>query len=383
MKISLYWHNGRSLGHTAEVSKICHGIKRDIPNSTMVGLTGAYKGLDLLPTEVDIVKLPAFVNYDNPSGWNMTGRQGLDAQSLFKLRTEMAEVFIRHYQPDIFLINHLPYGAEQELKPALTGTRSGLRILTLRGVLFDREKTNREYFSGEPYKWIEEQFDAILVHIDPNVFNLEEHYNIPQALKNRIHYTGYLANKIEKTKLEARNELNIDKNERLVVASMGGGQGALQIWNSMIDALSKQKHMFDRAVIVTGPYLEADSEIELKKIALYHPWLEIKKYVPNMTTWMKASDLFIGAAGSNMLGEILSTGCNSITIPRQVREVEQLIHSSILADKGIVRVCSMEQLFDNRLGKIIDEALREPIINYNNVRLNGANRYADYLEKLR
>lgn len=47
-KVVMYWHNGRSLGHTAEVAKISKKIEEVYKDWPMVGLTGAYKGLDLL-----------------------------------------------------------------------------------------------------------------------------------------------------------------------------------------------------------------------------------------------------------------------------------------------------------------------------------------------
>lgn len=382
MRISMYWHNGRSLGHTAEVAKISHALVKDMPNATLVGLSGAYRGLDLLPESMDIVKLPAFVNYDKASGWDMSGRQGMDVKALFQLRSEMSKVLIRHYKPDIFLINHLPYGAENELAPALSNTKSGLRVLTLRGVLFDREKTTREYFSSKHTKWIHDNFDAIFVHVDPNVFMLEEYYDVPIELRDRIQYTGYLANKSSLTKNKAREQLNINSEERIIVASMGGGQGAFDIWKSVITALKTNEKSFDKAIVVTGPYLELNESIELNKLASEIPWLQVIKYVPNMTTWMTASDLFIGAAGSNMLGEILATGCNSIAIPRQVREAEQRIHSALLEQKGILRVCNLEDVLEGKLDKIVNDGLNEAIIPNNNLMLNGASRYADLLSKL-
>ncbi|GAA2194216.1 glycosyltransferase family protein [Streptomyces bangladeshensis] len=377
MRVVMYWHNGRSLGHTAESAKVAHGLADSGQEFHLSGLTGAYRGLDLLPSAMDVVKLPAFTNYDNVAGWATRGRAAMAAGPLFRMRAEMAEVFLRHYEPDVLLVNHLPKGAENELAPALTSTRGngGRRILTLRGVLFDADKTNREYFSEEGARWIDQHFDAIHVHTHPDVFRLEDHYAVPGYLKDRIRYTGYLVDEFRLSKEAARARLGVAHGERLIVAGMGGGQGAMPLWNALIDALTKQDTEFDRVRLVTGPYLEAGDAEALRERAASLPWLEITSYEPAMMVWMAAADLFVGAAGANMLSEILAVGCNSVVIPRQVRESEQRIHAQLLADRGLVRMCDLPEVLSGAVAPVLAEALREPLAPESGNLLGGARRY--------
>ena len=89
MKMAMYWHNGRSLGHTAENAKIANALVKDFENTFFAGLSGAFKGLDMLPSRVDMFKLPSFSNYDRKEGWNYMGNQGLPVGSLFKLRAKL------------------------------------------------------------------------------------------------------------------------------------------------------------------------------------------------------------------------------------------------------------------------------------------------------
>ncbi|MER6362684.1 glycosyltransferase [Kitasatospora sp. NPDC001527] len=381
MRIAMYWHNGRSLGHTAESAKVAHGLLGGGRPLSVTGLTGAYRGLDLLPAAMDVVKLPAFTNYDDPAGWQTSGRSGLAAGPLFRLRAELAEVYLRHYAPDVLLVNHLPKGAEDELVPALTATRGdgGRRVLTLRGVLFDAEKTDREYFGPDSAQWIDRHFDAIHVHTHPEVFRLEDHYRVPRRLRERIHYTGYLVDEFQAGRDTARAELGVEDAERLVVASMGGGQGAIGLWTALIDAFTALRPEFDRVRLVTGPYLEAADAAALRARAADLPWLEIVGYEPAMTTWMAAADLFVGAAGANMLSEVLAVGCNAVVIPRQLREPEQRIHAGLLADRGLVRACGLAEVLAGDAGPVLAEALREPLAPKAGHLLGGARRYPELL----
>jgi predicted glycosyltransferase len=381
LRIVMYWHNGRSLGHTAGTAKIAHALVRDLPALNLAGLTGAFRGLDLLPEQMDIVKLPAFVNYDRPSGWNTAGRQGLDHRTLFRVRAELCDIFLRHFQPDLLLVNHIPLGAEGELVPALSASRTGPRVLTLRGILFDREKTNREYFGPHVGRWIGEQFDAIWIYTDPNIFSLENAYDIPVHLRERIRYTGYLAAPLPFTRAEIRRKLGIGEDERWVVATMGGGQGALHIWHAIIEALARNRLLFDFAYFVTGPYLEIEDRAALTAATTSLSWLRIAAYDPDLTAWMAGADLVIGAAGSNILSEILANGCNAVVISRQIREPEQRMHSALLAKRRLVRACSLDEVQAGALPNVIAESFREPL-HPHGILLDGASRFPAFIHEL-
>jgi predicted glycosyltransferase len=382
MRVAMYWHNGRSLGHTAETAKVAHALAGGVPHLSLAGVTGAYRGLDLLPAAMDVFKLPSYADYDLAAGWHATARQGVTVERLFAMRTELIDVFLRHYAPHILLVNHLPYGAAQELAPALTRAPIGRRVLTLRGVLFDREKTNGEYFSPASTRWIDQHFDAIYVHTDPRVFRLEEYYTVPPVLRERIRYLGYLAEESGVDRTTARRELGLEPGERLIVASMGGGQGTLPIWLAIVAALDSLRDRFDRAVVVTGPYLEADDGADLRARVADLSWLELHSYVSGLPAWMSACDLFLGAAGSSTLGEILAARCNAVVIPRQVREPEQRIHAQILAGRNLVRLCDLPDLLSGRLAPVLAQALAEPLRPGPGVALNGARQYPRLLAEL-
>jgi predicted glycosyltransferase len=259
-------------------------------------------------------------------------------------------------------------------------TRDAQRtILSLRGVLFGPEKTHREYF-GEPMaQWILETFDAIHVHTDPRVFRLEDLYELPTELAARTRYTGYLAGPPSVSRVEARAAAGVAPSERLLVASMGGGQGALPIWSVILDSLAALTAPPDRAVLVTGPYLEPEEAAALASRTAALPWADVRVYVPNLPALMLASDVFLGAAGSNMLGEILATGCNAVIIPRQVREPEQRLHARRLADLGLVRMCDLHELSSRALTDLLVDAFANPLRSPSWVRLDGARRYPEFL----
>ncbi|MFI6849574.1 hypothetical protein OG535_04065 [Kitasatospora sp. NBC_00085] len=360
-RVALYWHNGRSLGHTSSTAKVAHYLLRSPEPYSIAGVTGAYRGLDLLPAEVDVVKIPSFANFDDPTGWNLRPRLAVPEDVLHRVRRDLITVFLDHYRPEVLLSDHIPRGAEDELVPALEAGYAEHAVLTLRGVLFDRAKTTREYFSPDQSPWILDHYCQFNVHTHREVFDLAEYYDVPKEVADRLHYTGYLAEPYPFSAAQSREALGIDPDARLVVAAMGGGQGAGGLWRALSAALQRRRGQFDRALLVPGPYLEPGDRLALGQLWAEDPGVEIRDYEPDLLPWLRACDLFIGAAGANMLGEVLATGANTLAIPRQLRESEQHIHSERLQGLGLLRKADRADVLAGALDDLVPRALADPL----------------------
>ncbi|MFG3517622.1 glycosyltransferase family protein [Streptomyces bobili] len=360
--IALYWHNGRSLGHTSRTAKVARYLLRSPEPFSVAGITGAYRGLDLLPPEVDVIKIPSFANFDDPDGWNLRPRLAMDTETLHQARADLITAFLRHYRPDVLMSDHIPRGTNDELVPTLEARYAQHAVLSLRGVLLDKDKTARKYFGqGGRGPWVLDHYCQFNVHTHPEVFDLADYYAIPPEAADRLHYTGYLAEPCTLPRDQARAQTGVAGDERLIVAAMGGGQGAGDLWRSLSAALQRRRHLFDRALLVTGPYLEPKDQQALRQLWENDPLVDIRAYEPDLLPWMRACDLFIGAAGSNMLGEVLATGANAIAIPRQVRESEQLVHSRRLHELGLLRKVDLPDALGGALHDTVALALTDPL----------------------
>ena len=381
-RIALYWHNGRSLGHTAESAVLAHALVPTISNLAIAGITGASKGLDMFPNSMDIVKLPSFRNYDTPTKTLMEPVLPITERELFRMREDLICTFMQNFRPQLFVINHLPLGTYDELVPAITRTPFTKKILTLRGILFSPERTNAEYFNPSMISWIDEHFTEIHIHTDPAIFRLEDHYSVHKCLSSKFVYTGYMAKPVNFDKTEARRMLNLDLNAKVIVVSMGGGQGAQDIWLRILEALIELQRQYDVAYLITGPYLEENAYFNIKEKISGRDKFILSKYEQQLITWMKACDVFIGAGGANMLGEVLANRINAVIIPRQLRESEQEIHANLLAKQKIIRKLNRLQLEQGLLNEILKEALNNPLDAEHQLLMNGAERSAELIKNL-
>ena len=359
-RIALYWHNGRSLGHTVRCATLGQALLDHLPGSIVVGITGASKGFELLPPEMDLLKIPSYLTYDDTGGVRATPILSLTKEEFQRIRENLIATFVRDFQPDALVVDFHPEGKSGELIPTVINSPNTKKVLGLRGILGGLAETNREFFNSRLAAFIQDYFSDIHVYMDERVFRLEEYYSIPASLSAMFKYTGYVTRPTIATRAEARDMLQLDPDARILVVSFGGGQGTEPIWQSILRSLYTLRKRFDYAYLSAGPYLEADAYERLHSQVTQHPNWKWTRLLNPLPAWIKASDFFIGSGGYNSLAEVIATGANALIIPRQLNEREQELHAARLANLNILRVASMETILNKDLSPLLETCLAEP-----------------------
>ena len=207
---------------------------------------------------------------------------------------------------------------------------------------------------------------------------------MPAPLGEMLRYTGYETRPAAASRQEARAQLHLDAQARIVVASFGGGQGTGQLWQAVLHAMEGIAHSFDVACLAAGPYLETDAFERLQSAVAPHPNWRWAHMLDPLPAWMQASDLFIGSGGYNSLAEVLATGANALIIPRQLNEREQLLHSSALAKLQALRLLDLETALHADIAPVLEMCLREPFPMKGSlpIRTDGAMTNARLIEEL-
>jgi predicted glycosyltransferase len=383
-RIALYWHNGRGLGHTVRSATLGQALLDAIPGSAVIGITGASKGFELLPSGMDLVKIPSYLAYDEQDGVHTEPILPITKGQFQHIRENLVATFVRDFSPEVFIVDYHPEGKKGELVPAIINSPNTKKILGLRGVLNTPVETNSEFFNPRTVDFIQEYFSAIHVYTDAHVFRLEEYYGIPASLRDLLKYTGYVTRPTVATRAEARAILNIDPNARIIVASFGGGQATEKIWLPVLNSLSPISNRIDFAYFAAGPYLEPAAyerlHAEVSRHANWH-WTRLLDPLP---LWIKASDFFIGSGGYNSLAEVVATGANALIIPRHLSDREQEIHASRLADMKVLRVISLETLWTKNITSLLEMCLAEPYPYEKHalIAVDGARQNASFIKAL-
>jgi len=360
-RIALYWHNGRGLGHTVRNATLGQALLDHMPGSAVIGITGASRGLELLPPEMDLVKIPSYLAYDEASGVRTTPILSITKSEFQHIRESLIATFVRDFRPQVLIVDYHPQGKKGELLPALLNSPATQKVLGWRGILNTAAETNHEFFNPRMVAFIREYFSAIHVYIDARVFRLEEYYQIPDTISNLLRYTGYVARPIVSTRAQARALLNLDAAARIIVISFGGGQGTEVLWQSILEGLSNIRKHVDFAYLAAGPYLEADAYERLRMRISQHPNWKWTRLLDPLPLWIKASDLFIGSGGYNSLAEVIATGANTLIIPCHLSDREQELHATRLANMGVLRVASLQTILSGNITKLLQACLLEPL----------------------
>ena len=170
---------------------------------------------------------------------------------------------------------------------------------------------------------------------------------------------------LKKSKKEARKELNIEDDKKLVL-SFGGSLGAAPINDAMHDILLKNSeseniYHIHSAGTNGGEYLEKLESEGFEKVSdtvLRKGKAEVRKYIDNMDVCMAAADLVIGRAGASSLSEIEAMGKASILIPSPyVAENHQYHNAMALVNRNAARIIEEKDLTGEKLNEMIDELL--------------------------
>lgn len=383
-RIALYWHNGRSLGHTIRSATLGQGLLEQLPGSAVIGITGASKGIELLPPGMDVLKLPSYLAFDHPQGAVSAPILPVTRDGLAGMRANLIATFLRDFRPHALVVDYYPQGNDGELVQALSQTTETRKVLGLRGILGTPEQTNQQFFSPRMADFIQANYDAIHVYVDERVFRLEKYYDVPAALVKMLRYTGYVTRPAAASRQEARVRLNLDEQARVVVASFGGGQGTETLWSAVLSALEAIASSFDAAYFAAGPYLEADAYARLQNEVALHPNWRWTRLLDPLPLWIQASDLFIGSGGYNSLAEVLATKANALIIPRQLNEREQLLHATSLAKLEALRLLDLETALHENIAPMLEMCLHKPfpIARQLPIRTDGAAANARLIEEL-
>lgn len=173
---------------------------------------------------------------------------------------------------------------------------------------------------------------------------------------------------LETTKKEARKNLDIPQDKKMVLA-YGGSGGFKKINDAMLLTIKSMVKEDVAFIYATGKrfyesFMKEMEGIELKEYQKIVPYLE------DMTNALSASDIVIGSAGATSLSEITALGKASIIIPKAyTAENHQEYNAKSISDNG-AGVCILEseltpEILNNTLFDILnnDEKLKTMELN--------------------
>ena len=234
---------------------------------------------------------------------------------------------------------------------------------------------NRRYYE-EVVPVLNQYFDAVLVHGDPKLSRLEDHFPWVADIDIPVVYTGFVSEKLGDASRPDRAP------DRYVLVSAGGGVEGLTLIVPCIEAWKQlaqdDAHDGCEMVIFAGAFIDETHFDALRELCGDGPF-RIERFTSNFLAWMKHADLSISRAGYNTCMNVLETQVSSILMPSIAMD-DQVFRAQQLMGLGIVQVIHPDQLGVAKMAKAIAEMLESPVPEHQ-LSMNGAEQTRKFIEQ--
>lgn len=382
MKILVYCQHVLGLGHYFRTLEICRAFDRH----EVVIIAGGPPIDAPLPDHVREIRLPQ-LRMDRQFSGLLTDKGDLSVAQVKKNRRQTLFGLYKQEAPDVLFIELYPFGRRAfsfEIDPLLKGIhknilKSSMVICSLRDILVDRKKYQTSYES-KVLALLNQYFDALLVHADPLLLKLDKTFKRAKDISIPIVYTGFVTPAPRPdARTVLRKRLKLDKSDKLILASLGGGKVGEALLPAVITAfqemaVSKQ----DRLCVFTGPFMKQTEFERIKRFSNEH--VQVERFTSEFISYLAAADLSVSMAGYNTCMNILSSRVPALVWPFS-QNWEQRMRADRLAEMGALKVLEDKDLEPMRLAARMEKMLSQPQPSTHPIDLAGAANTALWLQE--
>ena len=320
-RVLLYSHDTFGLGHLRRCRAIAHALVEAYSGLQVLIISGApIAGAFDYRARVDFVKVPSVIKLRNGEYTSLA--EHVDLSDTLKMRRAMILETARSFAPDVFIVDKEPMGLQGEIEDTLAYLKAqGTRlVLGLREVMDSPRLLAAEWRRKKLMPRIREYFDDIWVYGPRGFYDPLEGISIPQDVRDRMRYVGFLK----------RNSYGLAPpagDAPYILVTPGGGGDGYDMIHAVIAAYCKHPDLPCRAVVVMGPYMPAEQRNELTEMARCNPKLEVMDFSPRMEDLMAHAKAVICMSGYNTWREVLSFDKPTLIMPRTEPREEQLIRA--------------------------------------------------------
>jgi predicted glycosyltransferase len=356
VKIAYYCQHVLGIGHFHRSLEICLALADHHQVTLIVG------GPDVepVPERIELFKLPGLqMDAEFKNLGPCDPRSSLE--EVKETRQRQLYSFFEEFQPDAFLVELYPFGRKAfrfELDPVLSAIRNGALhrckcYVSLRDILVERS-TDRKKFENRALKTLNRYFDGLLVHSDEQIITLDETFSRYHEITVPIAYTGFVTrNSSGSPRKEIRDSQQLNSTEKLIVASIGGGNVGADLLKAVVEAfgLINSTGAF-RLQLFSGPYFPEEDFSQLQSSLPANASLE--RFSNRFPDWLACADLSISMAGYNTCMNIIQAGIPALVFPF-AQNREQEFRARRLQKKAAIKILTQPDLQKDQLATAILE----------------------------
>ena len=345
-RVLIYSHDTFGLGHLRRSRAIANALVQGRPGVSVIILSGSpVIGSFDFGRGVDYVRVPGVTKL--PKGDYRSLNLNLSLDEVVGLRSALIQQTAATFKPDVLIVDKEPTGFRGELIPALQDVRRhGCRlVLGIRDVMDEPALLVPEWQRKGATQALH-AYDEIWVYGLKEIYEPLAALDLPQTIKRRITYTGYLGRDLPQQPTLSRYP-KITKAPFILVTTGGGGDGD-ELIDWVVSAYEADSSLDTPALVVFGPFLGRDRRRGYLERIARHPKLDAIAFDTKMELLMQRASAVVAMGGYNTFCEILSLDKPALIVPRTRPRLEQYIRAVQGERLGLVRMLSE------------DDARREP-----------------------
>jgi predicted glycosyltransferase len=382
MKIVFYCQYVWGMGHLFRSVEFVRAL-----SDHQVTLVAGGQDVDMnWPAHVEVMRLPTLY-MDEKFTTLIAGDAEQRPEDIQRRRRAMLFNLFESLRPDVFIVELYPFGRTAfgvELEPLLGSIRQGKfgsvkTACSLRDILV--EKKDPRAYEKRVIGSLERYFDLLLVHSDEKLLPLDHTFSRVKEIPIPIFYSGFIVQQGNVRDGEKRrHELKVGAEEKLIIASAGGGRSGYNPLKRVLQAchLLRERAQL-RLEVFTGPFMDPEEFEDLYTLSA--PGINVRRFTQRFLDYLFAADLSVSLAGYNTCMNLLATRVPALVYPYH-RQREQPLRVETLKKLLPLRILHDLDLEPAILSNHIEQMLlNPPAAKSVNVNINGAENAARYLEK--
>jgi predicted glycosyltransferase len=302
-RVLLFCHDGTSLGHLRRISRVATSLQC---NFVTLVLTGMREASWIVDPECEFVKIPSWDGIVSVRALRLGRRRWaeLDKSQALKLRSDFIRSVGELFDPDLIIVDYLPFGQNRELEALLFSSRA-MKYFLHRGI---SDTSDAKYLHGNAIKKIAETYDRIIIASDRRLGEVEREDEFGELAIQKVTYVGLVG--LQNEHIEG---------PPTVVCSGGSGRGAESLVRACFAAAHKLDHIPFR--IVLGPR----ADFSYADLVPTSPNCKVVLQSADLPAWHFDSAVTVSGGGYNSVVEAACGGARVIVHPvRMGDDDEQL-----------------------------------------------------------
>ncbi|HEY5898152.1 MAG TPA: hypothetical protein VIV54_11335 [Burkholderiales bacterium] len=344
-RILIYSHDTFGLGHLRRCRTIAHALVERYKHLSVLILSGSpIIGSFDFRSRVDFVRVPGVIKLRN--GEYTPLNLHIDIGETLSMRASIIQHTAEMFDPDIFIVDKEPVGLRGEVLPTLKALkRRGTRlVLGLRDVMDEPRLLEPEWQRKKAMPALRELYDEIWIYGLPQICDPLEGIAVPQRVRQKMVYTGYLHREVPQHGTPARMP-DIASRPYLLVTTGGGGDGECLIdW--VLRAYEHDPLLPYPALLVLGPFMQGERQAEFMDRAAKLKRVDAITFHGQLETLVDRAAGVVAMGGYNTFCEALSFNKRALIVPRTAPRLEQHIRASRAAELGLVSMLSDDGSYD-------------------------------------